>query len=187
MLRDGLSCRQPGDRLYPVKRIPLIFDKLEKAGTHAEDALLLIILIGMILLAGIQIFLRNFLDSSLFWGDETLRMMVLWLTIAGGLAASRMDKHISIAVLDRFLPVTAQRIIKVIIDLFTAGICALFAWHSARFVMGSYEFGDTVIRNVPAWTMQIVLPIGFSLMAFRHLMLAIKRPFRWTESEGNQS
>ena len=187
MLCEGLSCRQPGDRLHPVKRIPLFFDRLEKAGTHAEDALLLIILIGMILLAGIQIFLRNFLDTSLFWGDEMLRMMVLWLTIAGGLAASRMDKHISIAVVDRFLPVNAQLVTKVIIDLFTAGICALFAWHSTRFVMGSYEFGDTLMRNIPAWTMQIILPIGFSLMAYRHLILAVKRPFRWSESDDNPS
>ena len=169
-----------------MKRVSLILNRLEKAGAHAEDALLLVILISMILLAGTQIFLRNILDTSLFWGDEMLRLMVLWLTIAGGLAASRMDKHISIAVVDRFLPVTAQRITKVIIDLFTAGICALFAWHSARFVMGSYEFGDTLMRSVPAWTMQIILPIGFSLMAFRHLILAIKRPFRWTESDGSQ-
>jgi len=170
-----------------VKRIPLIFEKLEKGGAHAEDALLLIILIGMILLAGTQIFLRNFLDTGLFWGDEMLRMLVLWLTIAGGLAASRMDKHISIAVLDRFLPVTAQRFTKFIIDLFTAFICVLFAWHSARFVMGSYEFGDTVMRNVPAWTMQIIMPIGFSLMAFRHLLLAIQGPFRLAKSDGSQS
>lgn len=170
-----------------MKRIPLIFNRLEKAGTHAEDALLLVILISMILLAGTQIFLRNFLDTSLFWGDEMLRLMVLWLTIAGGLAASRMDKHISIAVLDRFLPVKAQLITKVIIDLFTACICALFAWHSARFVMGSYEFGDTLMRNIPAWTLQIIMPIGFSLMAFRHLILSIKRPFTRTESVDSQS
>ena len=187
MLHNGFPRGQPGGRLLSVKRIPLIFNRLEKAGTHAEDALLLVILISMILLAGTQIFLRNILDTSLYWGDEMLRLMVLWLTIAGGLAASRMDKHISIAVVDRFLPVTAQRVTKVIIDLFTAGICALFAWHSARFVMGSYEFGDTLMRNIPAWTMQIVLPIGFSLMAFRHLILAIKRPFRWAESDDNPS
>lgn len=130
----------------------------------------------MILLAGTQIFLRNAFDSSLFWGDEMLRLMVLWLTIAGGLAASRMDKHISIAVVDRFLPDKAQLITKVIIDLFTASICALFAWHSARFVMGSYEYGDMLMRTVPAWTMQIILPVGFALMAFRHLILAITRP-----------
>jgi len=169
-----------------VNRNATVFNKLEKAGTYAEDALLLVILISMILLAGTQIFLRNFLDTSLFWGDEMLRLMVLWLTIAGALAASRMDKHISIAVLDRFLPGGAQLITKVIIDLFTASICALFAWHSARFVMSSYEFGDMLMRSVPAWMLQIIMPIGFGLMAYRHLILAIKRPFNSPASDPEQ-
>lgn len=160
-----------------MSRITAIFNRLEKAGTYAEEAVLMVLLVAMILLAGAQIFLRNFFDTSLFWGDEMLRLMVLWLTIAGGLAASRMDKHISIAVLDRFLPAQAHQIVKIIIDLFTASICGLFAWHSGRFVMGSYEFGDTLMTNVPAWTLQIVLPLGFGLMAYRHLILAIKRPF----------
>jgi len=163
-----------------VSRTASVFNKLEKAGTFAEDALLLIILIGMIMLAGTQIFLRNFFDYSLFWGDEMLRLMVLWLTVAGGLAASRMDKHISIAVLDRFLPDSVQLITKIIIDIFTATVCAFFAWHSARFVMGSYEFGDTLMKNTPAWMLQIILPIGFGLMAYRHLVLAIKRPLNLT-------
>jgi len=160
-----------------VSRTASVLSKLEKAGTYAEDGLLLIILISMIFLAGTQIFLRNFFDTSLFWGDEMLRLMVLWLTVAGGLAASRMDKHISIKVLDRFLPDAVQLASKIIIDLFTASVCALFAWHSARFVMGSYEYGDTLMKNAPAWMLQIVLPVGFGLMAYRHLVLAIKRPF----------
>lgn len=160
-----------------MNRSAKVFDKLEKAGTHAEDALLLVILISMILLAGTQIILRNFFDSGIYWGDEMLRLMVLWLTIAGGLAASRMDKHISIAVLDRFLPHKVQLTTKIIIDLFTASVCALFAWHSALFVMSSYEYGDTLMRNIPAWAMQIILPVGFGLMAYRHLILAVKRPF----------
>lgn len=169
-----------------MSRVASIFDKLERAGTHAEDGLLLIILIGMILLAGTQIFLRNFFDTSIFWGDEMLRLMVLWLTIAGGLAASRMDKHISIELLDRFLPMRGQLAVKIISDLFVAFICGLFAWHSARFVMGSYEFGDTLMNNTPAWTLQIIMPIGFGLMTYRHLLLAIKRPFNFTVvSAGN--
>ena len=163
-----------------MSRSASVFSKLEKAGTYAEDTVLAIILISMILLAGTQIFLRNFFDASLFWGDEMLRMMVLWLTVAGGLAASRLDKHISIAVLDRFLPDALQLAAKIIIDLFTATVCALIAWHSARFVMGSYEFGDTVMKNTPAWMLQIILPVGFGLMAYRHLVNAIKRPFGLT-------
>jgi len=160
-----------------VSRTATILGKLEKAGTLAEDAVLLVILISMILLAGAQIFLRNFFDYSLFWGDEMLRLMVLWLTVAGGLAASRLDKHISIEVLDRFMPERMQLITKVLIDIFTAAVCGLFSWHSARFVMGSYEFGDVLLKDTPAWMLQIILPIGFGLMAYRHLVFAIKRPF----------
>lgn len=154
-----------------------VFKKLEQAGTYAENAVLLIILISMILLAGAQIFLRNFFDGGIYWGDEMLRVMVLWLTVAGGLAASRMDKHISIEVLDRFMPAGMQLFTKILIDLFTAAVCGLFSWHSARFVMGSYEFGDTLLRDTPAWMLQIILPVGFGLMAYRHLVYAIKRPF----------
>lgn len=162
------------------------FNKLEKAGRYAEDTVLMLILIGMILLAGAQIFLRNFFDYSLFWGDEVLRLMVLWLTVAGGLAASRMNKHISIEVLDRFLPARLQVITKVVIDLFTAGVCGLFAWHSARFVMGSYEYGDTLLKNTPAWMLQIILPVGFGLMAYRHLLLALKQPFQTSSPDPHQ-
>lgn len=160
-----------------MSRTASLLGKLEKAGTLAEDAVLLVILISMILLAGAQIFLRNFFDYSLFWGDEMLRLMVLWLTVAGGLAASRMDKHISIEVLDRFMPAGMQLFTKILIDLFTAAVCGLFSWHSARFVMGSYEFGDMLLRDTPAWMLQIILPVGFGLMAYRHLVYAIKRPF----------
>ena len=159
-----------------MKRIQSIVGKLEKAGRYAEDGLLLIILVSMILLATAQILLRNFFDTGIFWGDEMLRLMVLWLTIAGALAASRLDKHISIEVLDRFLPEGIQLVMKIIIEVFTAAVCALFAWHSARFVMGSYEFGDTLMNNTPAWIMQSVLPVGFALMAYRHMFLAIKHP-----------
>ena len=160
-----------------MSRTETILSRLEKAGTLAEDTVLLVILISMILLAGAQIFLRNFFDTNLFWGDEMLRLMVLWLTVAGGLAASRMNKHISIAVLDRFLPDGMQLVIKVFIDLFTAAVCGLFSWHSARFVMSSYEYGDMLMKNAPAWMLQIILPIGFGLMAYRHLVFAVKRPF----------
>ena len=43
--------------------------------------------------------------------------------------------------------------------------------------MGSYEFGDTLMKNTPAWVMQSILPVGFGLMAYRHLVLAMKRVF----------
>lgn len=154
---------------------PSIIGKLDKAGRYAEDTLLLVILLSMILLAGAQIVLRNFFDFSLFWGDEMLRLMVLWLTVAGGLAASRLDRHISVEVLDRFLPDKLQTPVKIILDIFTASVCALISWQSARFVISSYQYGDTVMTSFPAWIAQIVLPVGFALMTWRHLLFAVRR------------
>jgi TRAP-type C4-dicarboxylate transport system permease small subunit len=159
--------------------------KLERVGVFAEDLLLLTIVVSMILLAGSQIFLRNIFDYSIFWGDEVLRMMVLWLTLAAGLAASRADKQIRIEVLGRFMPVSMQRLSRIVVDLFTAGICALLSWHSARFVMSSYEYADTLLRDTPAWMLQIILPLGFGLMAWRHLVLAVRRMLKPTVVHSN--
>ena len=147
---------------------------LERAGKWGEDAVLVLILTAMIFLAAIQIFLRNFLDMGFIWGDEMLRMLVLWLAVAGALAASRNDKHISIDVLNRFLPERLSLVIKVIVHLFTAVVCGVVAWHSLAFVQTSYEFEDVLLGNVPAWILQAVLPVGFGLIAWRYSLFTLK-------------
>ena len=87
-----------------MSRIESILARLERAGKLGEDAILVMILTTMILLAAGQIILRNFMDIGFIWADEMLRMLVLWLAVAGAVAASRNDKHINIDVLNRFLP-----------------------------------------------------------------------------------
>jgi len=143
-------------------------------GRIGEDALLVIILTGMILLAASQIFLRNFLNVGFIWGDELLRMLVLWIAVAGAVAASRSDKHINIAVLDRFLPDKVARAVKTFIHLFTSAICGLICWHSFIFVRTTYEFGDVLLGNVPAWLLQAILPVGFALISWRYLLFTIR-------------
>ena len=47
-----------------------------------------------------QIVLRNFFASGLFWADELVRLLVLWLAVAGALAATRDRRHIAIELID---------------------------------------------------------------------------------------
>lgn len=148
--------------------------RLDRAGRSAEDAVLVIILTAMILLAAAQIVMRNFLNIGLIWGDELLRMLVLWIAVAGAIAASRSDKHINIAVLDRFLPEKLKLGVKLVIHGFTAVICGIVAWHSWQFVMTSREFGDILMGSVPAWIPQIILPVGFGLICYRYSLFVIR-------------
>ena len=158
-----------------MNRIQSILAGLEKAGRTAEDTVLVLILTGMILLAASQIVLRNFFGFGFIWADELLRMLVLWIAVAGAVAASRTDKHINIAVLDRFLPDKIGLVVKVIVDLFTAAVCLVVTWYSINFVQTSYEYQDVLMGNVPAWILQLVMPVGFGLISWRYLLFALKR------------
>jgi len=147
---------------------------VEKLGHAAETALLVLILGSMTLLAFGQIVMRNFFDLGLQWGDELLRMLVLWLAVAGAVAASRSDRHINIAVLDRFLSPGLKRVVQLLVRLFTAAICLIVAWFSWQFVQTSREFGDLILGNVPAWYLQLVLPVGFALIGWRYTLFLLR-------------
>ncbi len=143
-------------------------------GRAVETVLLVCILTGMMLLACGQIVLRNFFDIGLSFGDELLRLLVLWLALAGALAASRLDKHINVAVLDRFLPQRLRQWVKILIHLFTSAICSVVAWFSLEFVLTSKEYGDVLLGNVPAWCLQAILPVGFALIAWHYLLFMLR-------------
>jgi TRAP-type C4-dicarboxylate transport system permease small subunit len=148
--------------------------RLEKFGRAGEDAVLVIILGGMILLAAAQIIMRNVFNFGFIWSDEVLRMLVLWIALAGAVAASRGDRHINVAVLDRFLPDKVKILAKIVIHLFTAGICGIVTWHSVLFVQTSREFGDLLMGGVPAWWPQLILPVGFGLISYRYSLFVIE-------------
>jgi TRAP-type C4-dicarboxylate transport system permease small subunit len=150
-----------------------IFSRLDRIGRFGEDAILVVILSGMIILAAAQIVMRNLFDFGFIWSDEALRMLVLWIALAGAVAASRSDKHINVAVLDRFLPERVKGPVKIVIHAFTAAVCGVVAWHSVKFVQTSLEFQDVLMGNVPAWIPQLILPVGFGLICYRYSLFVI--------------
>lgn len=152
----------------------VLLSRLQRAGRLAEDALLVVILTSMVLLAAGQIVLRNFFGIGFIWGDEALRMLVLWIGVAGAVAASRDDRHINIAVLDRFLPGRSKAAKDLLIHAFTATVSAVVAWHSFLFVRTSHEYGDLILGGLPAWIPQAVLPVGFGLIAWRYALFTVR-------------
>ncbi|MEZ5565797.1 MAG: TRAP transporter small permease [Gammaproteobacteria bacterium] len=142
---------------------------IERVSRWIETALLTAILLAMIGLASAQVLLRGSVGGSLAWADETLRLLVLWAAMIGAVAASRDNVHLRIDFLSRFLSPGNRRVAAVVVNLFAAGISAILAWQSLRFVNGSREFDDQVLGDWPAWPFQVVLPIAFMLIAYRYI------------------
>jgi TRAP-type C4-dicarboxylate transport system permease small subunit len=135
-----------------------------------EDGLMALLLTAMILLASGQILLRNLFDSGLLWADPSLRLLVLWLTLLGAIAASRDDRHIRIDLLTRFLGPRAKTAIEALTDLFSAAVCGLIAWHGARFVLLEWEEQTQLFGLLPAWLGELIIPVGFGILTLRFLI-----------------
>lgn len=138
-----------------------------------EDAVLVTLLAAMIVIAAAQILLRNFLDMGLAWGDQALRFLVLWVALTGAAAASRENKHINIDAFLRFLSDPVKTLSRAAVGLFTALVCAVVAFHAGRFVLLDYETGTRAFGNIPLWSLEIILPAGFGLMALRYALFGL--------------
>ncbi|MBN1378035.1 MAG: TRAP transporter small permease subunit [Gammaproteobacteria bacterium] len=143
-------------------------------GLHQfELAILAIILLSMVLIATVQILLRNFFDMGLIWADPLLRAMLLWLGLLGAIVASHDNKHISIDLLSRFVTERWQCWIRMCTSFFTAIVCVVVAFHSGRFVLDeySYQTPSNIASSVPSWIVEIIIPLAFTMIALRYFLL----------------
>lgn len=147
----------------------------DKLGRFLENAFLSILLLGMIVLGSLQIGLRWGGEGSLAWGDEAIRLMVLWIAMIAGIAAAREDKHISIDALSRILPPAGKAVTALIVDVFCMVVCAALAWYAWSMVQFALEGGEILLGGLPAWWFQSILPLGFGLISWRYLIWTIKR------------
>lgn len=153
--------------------------RLARMAAAIEDGLLVLLLSAMIGLAGSQIVLRNLWDAGLFWADPLLRVAVLWVGLLGAMAATRDDNHITVDIVSRMLSERARSAGRVITDLFTSAVCGLLAYHGARMVRMDYEAGLVAFAAVPAWACELIIPIGFGVIAVRFVLSSLDHLWRF--------
>lgn len=150
-----------------------IAERLERWGTAAENAVMVILLGALMLLAVGQIALRIFFSFGFVWADELVKLLVLWIALVASVAASRGNRHLRIDLLSHFVAEKYARFPRLIVDIFAAVMCGLLAWHSWRYLQLTIEFEDTVLVSVPAWVAYALLPLSFGLMCYRFLLSSL--------------
>lgn len=139
-----------------------------------ENALLVLCFAAMLGLASVQILSRNVWGLGISWIDPMVRALTLWVTMLGGLVATRESRHINIDIADQYLT-GKKRIFALLISYsLSAGICTLAAFHTYRFVLDEARFGSIAFGYVPSWLVATILPLGFSLMAIRFVGHSVK-------------
>jgi TRAP-type C4-dicarboxylate transport system permease small subunit len=150
-----------------------MINKIYQLLLKTETGILVALLISMMVMAVVQIILRNVFSSGISWADAFVRISVLWLAFVGAMVASRSGRHIIIDVFLKTLNEKTQHIVQRITDVFTAVVCFVITFYSFKFV--KFEYGDAglAFSNIPNWLCEAIIPFAFLIIGLRYFFSAI--------------
>ena len=134
---------------------------------QVEKFLIVVMLGVMILVAFLQIVLRNTLSTGVSWGDPLVRYLVLWVGFIGASLATKEEKHITIEVFSRWFPANRAIYFKLVSQLVSIVICGLLTVAGLNFVQNEARMGEAALLNIPIWIPQAIIPITFALITLR--------------------
>ncbi|MDI6765399.1 MAG: TRAP transporter small permease, partial [Bacteroidota bacterium] len=151
---------------------------ISKALSWIESSLVVVLFSSMVILAFLQVVLRNVFSSGFLWADPLLRHMVLWIGFIGASLATQKDKHLNLDIITRFVSSKIQNLLRIITNLFATIVTIFIANAGWTFLQNEIESAEIILSigqfNFPAWWFQIIIPIGFGLMAFRFFIRTIE-------------
>jgi len=156
--------------------------KIERIGIFLEDSLIVGLIGGIVLLSVAQVIMRLFFNFGFIWGDELVKILVLWATMVASISASRDNKHLKIDLISNLIKPQYSMLLKAFNALITSGICWIIAWHAFRYIDLTFDFDEKVLIDIPAWIAYSVIPTAFFLMGYRYLNMCIKHLFKFKRS-----
>jgi C4-dicarboxylate transporter DctM subunit len=145
--------------------------KLLRAG---EDFVVTLALAFMVVLPVAEIFLRKLFHVGISGSTAFVQHLVLFVGMLGGAVAARQGRLLSLATAT-YLKGRWKTGASVFSNAFAATMTALLFSASVQFVLSRKESGETLAYGIPLWLFQLVLPIGFGLVAVRLIRLASTR------------
>lgn len=159
-------------------------ERMDAALGRLEKALMVFLMGAMILLAFLQIVLRNVAGVGLSWAEALVRYLVLWVGFIGASLAAREGRHITIEVF-RLRPAAAGgRLLSALSQLFASGVCAAMTWAALKFVRDDAQIGNQTFLDIPTWVPEAIIPLTFGVMSLRFLMRAVRALGRDSASPG---
>jgi TRAP-type C4-dicarboxylate transport system permease small subunit len=143
-----------------MKIIHLIENYINKI----EAFFLVLSLITMVLLAFLQVVLRNVFSTGFLWADTFLRYLVVWVGFFGAAMATKEERHISIEIFTKFVSPIKKKIVSIITSVFAVIVCYYMFVASLQFLFVSLPEDVVAFGTIPIFYFMSIIPIGFMLM-----------------------
>lgn len=149
-------------------------DRLSRAYACLLDALMAaacLLLLGMTLLIGADVIVRNAALGGIPWSGEVSEDILYLLTLLTAPWLLRQGRHIRVDILLRALPARLGWLLEWVGDLLGLACSLYFVWYGWKVLAASYTSGAISIKTLvtPEWWLLVPLPVAFLLFAIEFL------------------
>jgi TRAP-type C4-dicarboxylate transport system permease small subunit len=119
---------------------------------------------ALALIAALQVFYRYVLDDSLFWSEELMRSLMVWVAfLTAGVTYSRGEMLGMHFVLD-IVPAAVRHWLELAGRLLTVLFLLVVAWYGLDFMLRTSEQESVALEISVAW-IHASIPVGCLLLA----------------------
>lgn len=132
-----------------------------------ENLVVVFVLAVMVLLPCAEIALRKLFNTGIPASSPIVQHLVLVLGMLGGAVAARDNRLLALSTLSAHFKGRFKEVALAFSSGFAAAMSFLLCMASVDFVLASRRLGKTLAYGIPLWIVQLVLCIGFALVAWR--------------------
>src|SRR5262245_15780894 len=137
-----------------------------RALRQGENSLIVFSLAALLALPLIETVLRRF-HTGISGSSAFVQNFTLIVGMLGGAIAARDGRLLSFSTLGSFLKGRVKAAARILSSGVAAAISAFLCVASAQFLLTEKQGGARLAYHIPTWLVELVLPIGFGLIALR--------------------
>lgn len=146
---------------------------IKKIITNFEEIFSSVFLIITTLLVILNVFLRYFLKTGIYWSEEVATGCFVWSVFLGSAAGFKRKMHVGVDFLLTKTPPQYQKIIKIIIDVLLLAITSYATYIAIIYEKVSYKKPTPVLGISSAFISSAIL-LSFALMSIYSIRFLIQ-------------
>jgi tripartite ATP-independent transporter DctM subunit len=140
---------------------------VKRAFTVVEDSIAAIALAAMVIIPLLEIGLRRTAGIGIPGAGPIVQHLVLWVGFLGAAIAAREGRLLSLATGNLIPQGALRRAAAVFVAIVSSFTAIVLAGGAVELIRTEREVGSTLGAGIPTWIAQLVLPLGFALIAAR--------------------
>ncbi len=140
---------------------------MRRFATRLEDTVAALALAVMTVIPLLEIVLRRTVGIGIPAAGPIVQHLVLWVGFLGAAIAAREGRLLSLATGSLVPDGRPRRIASAIAALVGAAVSTVLTFAAIEFVVSEKSVGSSLGAGIPTWIAELVLPIGFGIIALR--------------------